>query len=87
MEITHHLFLKGGLTKVGNAWYRGGETRVYVDSAPHFVANAALNHYRLDGEDAGIVASGNTISDVGLARQISRRVELKLALDNVLNRK
>jgi outer membrane receptor protein involved in Fe transport len=40
--LTRQLSLNGGLTKIGNAFFRGGESRVYVDSAPHFVANAAL---------------------------------------------
>jgi hypothetical protein len=72
---------------------------VYVDRAPHLVANAALtvaawhgwsgclrmpaiNHYRLDGEDPTIVASGHTVFDLGLARQIRRGIELNLSLDN-----
>ena len=42
VQITRQLSLNGGITKVANAFYRGGETRVYVDSAPHFVANAGL---------------------------------------------
>ena len=42
IALTRHLSLNGGVTKIANAFYRGGETRVYVDSAPHFVANAAL---------------------------------------------
>jgi outer membrane receptor protein involved in Fe transport len=42
LALTRQLSLNGGLTKIGNAFFRGGETRVYVDSAPHFVANAAL---------------------------------------------
>lgn len=42
VALSRHLSLNGGMTKVGNAYYRGGEFRVYVDSAPHFVANAAL---------------------------------------------
>ncbi|PYT33494.1 MAG: hypothetical protein DMG58_07195 [Acidobacteria bacterium] len=42
IALTRHLSLNGGLTKVGNAFYRGGEHRVYVDNAPHFVANAGL---------------------------------------------
>jgi outer membrane receptor protein involved in Fe transport len=42
IELTRHLSLNGGLTKIANAFYRGGDHRVYVDSAPHFVANAAL---------------------------------------------
>jgi outer membrane receptor protein involved in Fe transport len=77
--------------------------RVYVDSAPHFIANAALtlaawrgwsgslrmraiNHYRLDGDDPSIVASGLTVFDVGAARQLTRTLELNLSLDNLTNR-
>jgi outer membrane receptor protein involved in Fe transport len=40
-QLTHHLILNGGLTQVMNAFYRG-LPRVYVDSAPHSVANAGL---------------------------------------------
>ncbi len=103
VELTHHLSLNGGLTKISNAFYRGGDHRVYVDSAPHFVSNAALtlsewhrwsgslrmraiNHYRLDGEDASIVASGHTVFDLGLARRLTHRVELNLSLDNLTSR-
>jgi outer membrane receptor protein involved in Fe transport len=46
----------------------------------------AVNHYRLDGDDPSIVASGCTVFDLGLARQLSHRVELNLSLDNLLNR-
>ena len=46
----------------------------------------AINHYRLDGEDPSIVASGHTVFDFGLARQIRRGVELNLSLDNLTNR-
>lgn len=103
VELTRHLSLNGGLTKIGNAFYRGGAYRVYVDSAPHFVANAALtltawrgwsgsfrmrsvNHYRLDGEDPSIRASGLTVFDLGIAKQIRRGVELNLSLDNLTDR-
>jgi hypothetical protein len=103
VELTHHLSLNGGVTKVANAFYRGTGPRVYVDSAPHFTANAGLtlaawhgwsgslrmratNHYRLDGEDASIVASGHTVFDMGLARQIRRGVEFNLTLDNLTDR-
>ena len=103
MSISRQVSLSGGLTKIGNAFFRGGDHRVYVDSAPHFVANAALtvavwqgwsgslrmraiNHYRLDGEDPSIVASGHTVFDLGLARQLRRGVELNLSLDNLTNR-
>jgi hypothetical protein len=102
-SLTRHVSLGGGLTKVGNAFYLGGDHRVYVDSAPHFVADAeltvgawrgwsgslrmrAINHYRLDGDDASIVASGHTVFDLGLARQLRRGVELNLSLDNLTNR-
>jgi outer membrane receptor protein involved in Fe transport len=103
LELTRHLTLNGGMTKIANAFYKGGDHRVYVDSAPHFVANAALtlsawrgwsgsfrmraiNHYRLDGEDPSIVASGFTVFDMGLAKQIGHFVELNLSLDNLTNR-
>ena len=103
VAITRHLSLNGGLTKIANAFFKGGDHRVYVDSAPHFVANAALtmaawhgwsgslrmraiNHYRLDGEDPSIVASGHTVFDLGLARQLRRGVELNLSFDNLTNR-
>ena len=103
VEITHHLTLNAGLTKVSNAFYKGGPNRVYVDSAPHFVANAALtlapwhkwsgslrmraiNHYRLDGDDPSIVATGHTVIDLGLARQLNKRAELNFAFDNLTNR-
>ena len=102
-SLTHHLSLNAGLTKIANAFYRGGEQRVYVDSAPHFVSNAALtlaawrgwsgsfrmraiNHYRLDGQNSSIVASGLTVFDTGIAKQIHHGIELNLSLDNLLNR-
>jgi hypothetical protein len=40
--VTRHVALNGGLTKVANAFYRGTAPRVYVDSAPHFVADGGL---------------------------------------------
>jgi hypothetical protein len=43
LQLTRRISLNGGLTKVSNAFYRGGgDCRIYVDSAPHFVASAAL---------------------------------------------
>jgi outer membrane receptor protein involved in Fe transport len=103
VTINRHLSLNGGLTKIANAFFKGGDHRVYVDSAPHLVANAALtmaawhgwsgslrmraiNHYRLDGDDPSIVASGHTVFDLGLARQLRRGVELNLSFDNLTNR-
>jgi outer membrane receptor protein involved in Fe transport len=103
VSINRHVSLNGGLTKIANAFFKGGDHRVYVDSAPHFVANAALtmagwhgwsgslrmraiNHYQLDGDDPSIVASGHTVFDLGLARQIRRGIELNLSFDNLTNR-
>ena len=43
LQVGRHLSLDGGLTKVTNAFYRGTVPRTYVDSAPHAVANSALN--------------------------------------------
>ncbi|HEY2013618.1 MAG TPA: TonB-dependent receptor [Bryobacteraceae bacterium] len=103
VAISRRLSLNGGLTKIGNAFFKGGDHRVYVDSAPHFVANAALtlagwhgwsgslrmraiNHYRLDGEDPSIVASGHTVFDLGMARQLRRSIELNFSVDNLTNR-
>jgi hypothetical protein len=103
MAITRHISLNGGITKVANAFYRGGDRRVYVDSAPHFVANAALtvgawhgwsgslrmraiNHYCLDGDHPSIVASGHTVLDLGIAKQLNHMVELNFSADNLTNR-
>src|SRR5258708_24174733 len=74
-----------------------------MDSAPHFVADAALtlagwhgwsaslrmrviNHYRLDGEVSSIVASGHSVFDLGLAKQVRRGVEFNLSFDNFTDR-
>jgi hypothetical protein len=101
--LARRLGLNAGITKIGNAFYRGGETRVYVDSAPHMVANAALtlsgwrqwsgslrmraiNHYRLDGQDPAIRATGHTVFDLGLSRRLTRRLDFNLSLDNLTNR-
>jgi outer membrane receptor protein involved in Fe transport len=42
IRINRHLAFNGGLTRVMNAFFRGAAPRVYVDSAPHFISNAAL---------------------------------------------
>ena len=46
----------------------------------------AINHYRLDGEDASIMASGHTVFDLEVSRRIRRGVDFNLALDNLTNR-
>ncbi len=103
IELTHHVSLNGGLTKIANAFYQGGDHRVYVDSAPHFVANAsltvaawhgwsgslrlrAINHYRLDGADPSITATGHTVVDLGVSRRLSRVADLHFSVDNLTNR-
>jgi outer membrane receptor protein involved in Fe transport len=48
-DLTHHISLNAGLTKVSNAFFKGGETRLYVTNAPHFVANAALTVSQWNG--------------------------------------
>jgi outer membrane receptor protein involved in Fe transport len=40
--LTRYLALSGDLTQVTNSFYRATSPRVYVDSAPHNVANAAV---------------------------------------------
>ena len=42
VQLTHNLLLNGGFTQVSNAFYRGTMPKVYVDSAPHSVANSGL---------------------------------------------
>lgn len=102
-SLTRHISLDGGFTKIANAYYLGGDHRIYVDSAPRFAANAgvrlapwhgwsgslrmlAINHYRLDGESADIVAAGHTIFDLALSRVIRRGLEFNLSVDNLTNR-
>jgi hypothetical protein len=104
VQITKHLSLNGGLTRVGNVFYRGTLPRVYVDSAPHLVANAGLtlsewrgwssslryrhiSHYRLDGQDPQLLASGLDVIDFGLTRKIRRGVDFNLSLDNLTNKR
>ena len=41
-RINRYLTANGGITQVMNAYFRGTHPIVYVDSAPHSVANAAL---------------------------------------------
>jgi hypothetical protein len=42
LAITRRLSLNAGMTKIGNAFFKGGDHRVYVYAAPHFVSDAAL---------------------------------------------
>jgi outer membrane receptor protein involved in Fe transport len=42
IRLTHNISLNAGLTHVTNSFYRATSPRVYVDSAPHTVANGGL---------------------------------------------
>ena len=42
VQITRHLAVTGGMTRVMNAFFRGTFPRVYVDSSPHLVGNGGL---------------------------------------------
>jgi outer membrane receptor protein involved in Fe transport len=103
VQMTRHVSLNGGLTKVTNAFYRGTFPRVYVESAPHAVANAALsfaawrgfsgslrlryiNSYRLDGEEPSIRASGLTVLDFSMVKQIRRWVDFNFSVDNLTDK-
>ena len=96
------------LTDVVKAFYRNeftsDGTRVAIDSAPHFVANAGfilndfrgfnssltlrnISHYRLDGENPALQASGNDIVDFAVSKRLKKWVDLNFAIDNLLNKK
>jgi len=42
IRLTRYLTLSGGMTQVMNSFYRSTPPRIYVDSAPHNVANGSL---------------------------------------------
>ena len=46
----------------------------------------AINHYRLDGEDPSILASGHTVLDLGVSRRVNRKMEVHFSVDNLTNR-
>jgi len=46
----------------------------------------AINHYRLDGEDPSILASGHTVFDFALSRRLRQGVELNFGVDNLFGR-
>ena len=41
-KLTRVLSLNAGITRVGNAFYRGKSPRIYVDSAPRLTSSAGL---------------------------------------------
>lgn len=46
----------------------------------------SINSYRLDPEDAGIRAAGNTVTDFSVVRRINRKMDLNFAIDNMMGR-
>ncbi len=103
-KLTRKLSFNAGLTRVGNAFYRGESPRIYVDSAPRLVADAGLtladwhgfsgslryrhiNHYRLDGTDPKLLASGFDVLDFSVNRRLRRGIEFNLAIDNLTNKR
>ncbi len=49
VALLRYLSVNGGLTRVGNSFFRGTSPRVYVDSAPHTVGNGSLTVTNLRG--------------------------------------
>ena len=54
VQITRHLAWNGGITKVANASYLGAGPHIYVDSAPHFVANSGFTVSSWKGWNAAL---------------------------------
>jgi hypothetical protein len=53
-KLTRYLTFNGGLTQVGNSFYRGTSPRIYVDGAPHTVGNAGLTFSGYRGLNASL---------------------------------
>lgn len=54
INLTRRISFNGGITQVGNAFFRDTFPRVYVDSAPHTVADASLTFTELRGFTASL---------------------------------
>ena len=54
VNFARRLVLNGGFTQVSNAFYKSLSPRIYVDSAPHSVANAGLTLTAWRGFNASI---------------------------------
>jgi len=104
VALMRRLSVNGGITRVGNSFFRGTNPRIYVDSAPHTVGNGSItltglrgfngslryryiSNYRLDGEDAGVRASGHDVVDLSVSRLFKRRIELNLNIDNLFDKR
>ncbi len=100
MQVTRHVSVNGGLTKVMNAFYRDTMPRTYVDRAPHFTANAAVTLAGWRGWSGSarvrainnyrlepVRAAGHTVFDMSLTRRINRHADFLFSVDNVTNRR
>jgi len=54
VQIARHASLNGTFTQVSNAFYRGTMPRIYLDSAPHSIANAGLTIANWKGFDSSL---------------------------------
>ncbi len=103
IRLTRFLSVNAGVTQVTNSFYRATSPRVYVDSAPHTVANGGVtlsgwhdvyaslryrhvSHYRLDGEDAAIRASGLDVLDLAITQTLRHGLDFNLDVDNLTNK-
>jgi hypothetical protein len=71
-QLTHHLSLNGGMTKIANAFFKGGDHRVYVDST-------ALR--RQCGLDLGSLAGLERVRQDACDQSLPSRSLLKKLLD------
>jgi outer membrane receptor protein involved in Fe transport len=46
----------------------------------------AINHYRLDGVNSSIIASGHTVFDFSTSRRLRRRIDLNFSAENFTDR-
>jgi outer membrane receptor protein involved in Fe transport len=46
-----------------------------------------ISNYRLDGEDASLLASGHDVVDFALSKRLKPWVDLNFSIDNLLNKK
>ena len=46
-----------------------------------------INHYRLDGADPNLLASGFDVLDFSVNRRLRRGIEFNLAIDNLTNKR
>ncbi len=75
VDSAPHLVANGGLVLSDIKGFAGSLTWSHA------------SHYRLDGEDPRITASGHDVVDFALSKQMNRRLKLNFAVDNLLNKR